>query len=56
MTVIAGDNVVRLVPPLIVEESHVREAVAIMDRAFAALAEKPVPAQPVPAKAGSGSA
>ncbi|MSO85655.1 MAG: aspartate aminotransferase family protein [Rhodospirillales bacterium] len=51
LTVLAGDNVVRLVPPLIVEESHVREAMAIMDRVFAALVEKPVPA-----KAGSGSA
>ncbi|MEK7245737.1 MAG: aspartate aminotransferase family protein [Pseudomonadota bacterium] len=40
LTVIAGDNVVRLVPPLIVEDSHVREAVAIMDRTFAALAER----------------
>jgi acetylornithine/N-succinyldiaminopimelate aminotransferase len=56
LTVIAGDNVVRLVPPLIVEEAHVREAALIMDRAFAALAEKPVPAEPVPVKAGSGSA
>ena len=60
LTVIAGDNVVRLVPPLIVEESHVREAALIMDRVFAALADKPVPAepvpaQPVPAQAGSGS-
>jgi acetylornithine/N-succinyldiaminopimelate aminotransferase len=45
LTVLAGDNVVRLVPPLVVEESHVREAIAIMDRVFAALAEKPVPAQ-----------
>ncbi len=40
LTVPAGDNVVRLVPPLIVEESHVREAIAILDRVFAALAEK----------------
>jgi hypothetical protein len=28
---------------------------AIMDRTFAALAEKPVLAEPVPAQAGSGS-
>ena len=40
LAVVAGDNVVRLVPPLIVEESHVREAIAILDRVFAALAEK----------------
>ena len=40
LTVPAGDNVVRLLPPLIIEDAHVREAVSIMDRVFAALAEK----------------
>ncbi|MBM3582447.1 MAG: aminotransferase class III-fold pyridoxal phosphate-dependent enzyme, partial [Alphaproteobacteria bacterium] len=40
LTVVAGDNVIRLVPPLIVEESHIGEATAIMDRVFASLAEK----------------
>jgi acetylornithine/N-succinyldiaminopimelate aminotransferase len=40
LTVPAGDNVVRLLPPLIIEESHVAEALAIMDRGFAGLAEK----------------
>jgi acetylornithine/N-succinyldiaminopimelate aminotransferase len=40
LTVVAGDNVIRLVPPLIVEETHIREAAAIMDRVFASLAEK----------------
>ena len=28
----AGDNVVRLLPPLIIDESHVDEALAILDR------------------------
>ncbi len=40
LTVVAGDNVIRLVPPLIVEDAHIGEAVAIMDRVFAALAEQ----------------
>ncbi|MTJ81138.1 MAG: aspartate aminotransferase family protein [Telmatospirillum sp.] len=31
LTVGAGDNVVRLVPPLIIEPSHISEAVAIID-------------------------
>jgi acetylornithine/N-succinyldiaminopimelate aminotransferase len=33
LTVAAGDNVVRLVPPLIIEDSHVDEAIAIIDAA-----------------------
>ncbi len=40
LTVPAGDNVVRLLPPLVIEDAHVGEAVAIMDRVFAALAER----------------
>ncbi len=32
LTVIAGENVVRLLPPLNIESAHVDEAVAIMDR------------------------
>jgi acetylornithine/N-succinyldiaminopimelate aminotransferase len=32
LTVGAGDNVVRLLPPLIIDESHVAEAVAILDK------------------------
>ena len=32
LTVGAGDNVVRLLPPLIIDESHVEEALAILDR------------------------
>jgi len=38
LVVACGDNMVRLVPPLIVEESHIDEAMAIMDKASAALA------------------
>jgi acetylornithine/N-succinyldiaminopimelate aminotransferase len=38
VTVVAGDNVVRLLPPLIIEASQVAEAVAIMRRSFAELA------------------
>jgi len=40
LTVPAGDNVVRLLPPLVIEAAHVAEAVAVMDRVFAALAER----------------
>ena len=36
LTVGAGDNVVRVLPPLIVEESHVEEALAILDKVCAA--------------------
>jgi acetylornithine/N-succinyldiaminopimelate aminotransferase len=45
LTVGAGDNNVRLLPPLIIDESHVREAVTILDSACAALAAAPVPAK-----------
>ena len=38
LTVLAGDNVLRLLPPLIAEESHIREAVAILDESCAELA------------------
>jgi acetylornithine/N-succinyldiaminopimelate aminotransferase len=44
ITVGAGDNVVRLLPPLIISEAEIGEAVARIDRACAALAkahEKP---------------
>ena len=30
----AGDNVLRMVPPLIISEENVREAVAILDKVF----------------------
>ena len=35
LTVGAGDNVVRLLPPLIVEQPQIDEALAILDRTFA---------------------
>ncbi len=38
LTVAAGENVVRLLPPLIVTESDVAEGIAMIDRACAALA------------------
>lgn len=40
LAVRAGDNVVRFLPPLIVDESHVREATAALEDACAALAKK----------------
>jgi acetylornithine/N-succinyldiaminopimelate aminotransferase len=42
LTVAAGDNVMRVLPPLIIEESHVREFV---DRLSAAAAQYEVPAE-----------
>jgi len=39
LAVTAGDNTIRLVPPLIVDESHVREAVSIIADAARALAK-----------------
>ncbi|MFN3351765.1 aspartate aminotransferase family protein [Pseudorhodoplanes sp.] len=44
LTIAAGDNVVRLLPPLIIDDSQVAEAVAMIDRACAKLAQaaKPV--------------
>ena len=46
ITVAAGDNVVRLLPPLIISEAEVAEAIARIDRACARLAK----AHPRPAK------
>ena len=37
MTVAAGDNVVRLLPPLIISEEEIAEAIARLDRACARL-------------------
>ncbi len=31
LTVLAGDNVLRLLPPLIAEETHIRDAISILD-------------------------
>jgi len=40
LTVPAADNIIRLLPPLVVGEDNVREALEILDRSSAALAEK----------------
>jgi len=40
LTVPAADNVVRLLPPLIIDETHVDEAMAILDHACARLTER----------------
>jgi acetylornithine/N-succinyldiaminopimelate aminotransferase len=40
LTVLAGDNVVRLLPPLIVDETHISEAFLRLDRACARLATR----------------
>ncbi|MDA0305837.1 MAG: aspartate aminotransferase family protein [Proteobacteria bacterium] len=40
LTVGAGDNVVRMVPPLIIEDSHVDEALAIIDKAASELTKE----------------
>jgi acetylornithine/N-succinyldiaminopimelate aminotransferase len=45
LTVGAGENVVRLLPPLNVSEVQVREAVAMLDRAAATLEKQKVAAQ-----------
>jgi acetylornithine/N-succinyldiaminopimelate aminotransferase len=38
----AGENVVRLLPPLIINEEHVREAIAILNDACASLSQRPL--------------
>ena len=38
LTVGCGDNMVRFLPPLIIDESHVREAISTLDQACVALA------------------
>jgi acetylornithine/N-succinyldiaminopimelate aminotransferase len=50
ITVAAGDNVVRLLPPLIVSEDEVAEAVRRIDRACAMIAAAPARGQ----KQGAG--
>jgi len=39
LTVPAGDNVVRMVPPLIIEQSHIDEAIGILDAAAQSVQE-----------------
>ena len=38
LTVPAGDNVVRMLPPMILEESHIDEAVAALDKSCGEIA------------------
>ena len=40
LAVAAGDNVVRLLPPLIISETEIAEAIARLDRACARLAQR----------------
>jgi acetylornithine/N-succinyldiaminopimelate aminotransferase len=40
LAVPAGDNVIRLVPPLIIDESHVDEAIAILEKTCRMVAER----------------
>jgi acetylornithine/N-succinyldiaminopimelate aminotransferase len=40
LAVPAGDNVIRLVPPLIIEESHIDEAIAILEKTCRMVAER----------------
>ena len=40
LTVPAAGNVVRLLPPLVIEERHVDEAMAILERSCAELADR----------------
>ncbi len=47
LTVAAGDNVVRLLPPLIVSEAEIAEGVARLDRACAKLKAAHAPKQEV---------
>ena len=39
LTVGASDNVVRLLPPLIIDESHIKEAVGCLDKVCGAMAK-----------------
>jgi acetylornithine/N-succinyldiaminopimelate aminotransferase len=39
ITIVAGDNVVRIVPPLIIDESHVEEAAGIIETSCAELSK-----------------
>jgi acetylornithine/N-succinyldiaminopimelate aminotransferase len=47
LTIAAGDNVVRLLPPLIVGEEEIAEGVAMIERACARLARNSKPADKV---------
>jgi len=45
LTVAAGENVVRILPPLNVSEAEVREALVLLERAASALEKQKVAAQ-----------
>jgi acetylornithine/N-succinyldiaminopimelate aminotransferase len=53
LTVGAGDNVVRLLPPLIISEQEMAEGIARLERACARLSH-PAPTSPSPARGGKG--
>jgi acetylornithine/N-succinyldiaminopimelate aminotransferase len=46
LAIAAGDNVVRLLPPLIVDEAAVADGIAMIDRACATLSQAAKPASP----------
>jgi acetylornithine/N-succinyldiaminopimelate aminotransferase len=48
LTVAAGDNVVRLLPPLIISEQEIAEGIARLDRACARLARSAKSPAPPP--------
>jgi acetylornithine/N-succinyldiaminopimelate aminotransferase len=50
----AGDNVVRLLPPLIISEQELAEGVARLDRACARVGQAHAPSPPSPACGGGG--
>jgi acetylornithine/N-succinyldiaminopimelate aminotransferase len=56
VTVAAGDNVVRLLPPLIISEAEVAEGVARLDRACARLSREALSAPAPAAKGGKEGA
>jgi len=53
LSVLAGDNVMRLVPPLIVTEAEVAEAIARLDRACVAVDRAQQGAKQVTSKKGA---
>jgi len=55
ITVAAGDNVVRLLPPLIINDQEIDEAIARIDRACARLKKPAAPDASAPVKQGAAS-
>jgi acetylornithine/N-succinyldiaminopimelate aminotransferase len=52
LVVSAGDNVVRLLPPLIIGEAETTEAISRIDTALAKISRARTPTQPSPASGG----